>query len=164
MKFLNGESTTRAFDFGFATGFGDTSAFGFTITFALVFAFALGFAVGFADVDFAAVGFAAAVFFRIFAAICFIRSSPNRWPLVVRGRGPCNEGRVRYQNTSAAARKIGTLNWRLNLSRFRPDSARASDAAACRMAREFAHPRQRSDNRTIEGLALRRVSIHGGFR
>ena len=136
MKFLNGESTTRAFDFGFATGFGDTSAFGFTITFALVFAFALGFAVGFADVDFAAVGFAAAVFFRIFAAICFIRSSPNRWPLVVRGRGPCNEGRVRYQNTSAAARKIGTplrpvVSDRLQSESVAARGARMLDEARC---------------------------------
>jgi hypothetical protein len=98
MKFLNGESTTRAFDFWLCTGFGDI-AFGFTITFALVFAL-----LGLCGRRFRAVGFAAAVFFRIFAAICFIRSSPNRWPLVE--DGALHEGRVRYQNIPAAARKI----------------------------------------------------------
>ena len=155
MKFLNGESTTRAFGFGLAAGFGATSAFGFTITFALVFAFALGFAVVFAVVAFAAVGFAAEVFFRIFAAICLIRSSPNRWPLVVRGRGPCNEGRVRYQNTSAAARKIGAPDWPANSVRLGAESAAAIGAELRRIARESAERLRQSDNRTTEGLTAR---------
>jgi hypothetical protein len=162
MKFLKGESTTRAFGFGLTAGFVDTSAFGFTITLALVFAFAFGFAVDFAVDDFAAVGFAAAVFFRIFAAICLIRSSPNRWPLVVRGRGPRNEGRVRYQNISAAARKIGALNWLLNLSRIRPESASANGAKACPIVDQRAQ-RRPSDNRTIEGLTLRFAFSRGRF-
>src|SRR6187401_1486043 len=162
MKFLNGESTTRAFGFGLAAGFGATSAFGFTITFALVFAFALGFAVVFAVVAFAAVGFAAEVFFRIFAAICLIRSSPNRWPLVVRGRGPCNEGRVRYQNISAAARKIGTPLRPVVSDRLQSESVAARGARTCWTKRDA--QRWGSDNRTIEGLVFCVGSYRGCCR
>jgi len=148
---LNGESTTRGFDFvGLAGGLGDASAFGFTIALAFVLAFALGFAV----VAFAAVDLAAAVFFRIFAAISLIRSSPNRWPLVARGRAPRNEGRVRYQNISATAIEIETVNRRANSCRSRLESALPKDPRGCPIRVEFA-PAERhgSDNRTIEGLA-----------
>ena len=162
MKFLNGESTTLDFGFGLAGGFGDTSAFGFTIALAFVLAFALGFAVGFAVVDFAAVGFAAAVFFRIFAAICLIRSSPNRWPLVVRGRGPRNEGRVRYQNISAAARKIGTPLRPVVSDRLQSESVAARGARTYCMKRDA--QRLGSDNRTIEGLVFCVGSYRGCCR
>ena len=119
MKFLNGESTPRALAFGFALALGGRSALGLTsalaftstlgfasaLGFTIGLAFALVFALGFAA-DFAAVGFAAAVFFRIFAAISVVRSSPKHWLLVVRARGPLNEGRVRYQKISAMATGI----------------------------------------------------------
>jgi hypothetical protein len=39
----------------------------------------------------------AAVFFRVFAAIYEFVSLENSWSVVVRGRCPRNEGRVRYQ-------------------------------------------------------------------
>jgi hypothetical protein len=89
--------------FAFTSAFVLTSAFGFTIAFVLVFA------LGLAVVDFVAIGFAVAVFFRIFAAISVVRSSPKDWPLVVGERGRLNEGRVRYQNISGMAiRIVGT--------------------------------------------------------
>jgi hypothetical protein len=186
MKFLNGESTTRALDFGLATvfaitsgfafrsglaftsGFAFNSAFAFTsalaltsaFVFTIAFAFVLVFALGLAVVDFVAIGFAVAVFFRIFAAISVVRSSPKHWPLVVGERGPLNEGRVRYQKISGMAIRIvgaGMTGFRLEIAagprRF-PGLDRTFGPAVADVAAG-------SDNRTIEGLEMNRVGDGG---
>ena len=113
---MNGESTTRAVGLGLALVFGAGAAFGvaFALGFTIGFALVLAFVFGFAAVDFAAADFAGAFFLRIFAAISVVRSSPKLWPLVVRGRGPRNEGRVRYQKILAIsitilARRFGAI-------------------------------------------------------
>src|SRR5512147_147551 len=171
MKFLNGESTTRALDFGLATAFAIasglafgsgfaltsgfafnsafaftsalalTSAFGFTIVFAFVLVFALGLAV----VDFVAIGFAVAVFFRIFAGISVVHSSPKPWPLVVGERGPLNEGRVRYQKILGMAIRIVDTRMTRNWLEIAAGPSHLDG------------PARGSDNRTIEGLETNRI-------
>jgi hypothetical protein len=82
---------------------------------------------------------------------------------VVRGRGPRNEGRVRYQNIPATAIEIEAVIRLVILCRLQRDSASPNASKACLIRDGLAlADGQGSDNRTIEGLADGFVSTDVG--